>query len=244
MMLRATGSASDRNLTIVNEGECQHGQGSGHKRVIVYGAGGHAKVILATLEARGEHRIVGLLDDDRAKHGATVCGYPVLGGRELLAPLRDEGVSLAVLAAGDNDRRAQLAGVLQDSGFELPLLVHPAALRLPGSQVGSGTVVLAQAFLGADTVVGANAIVSVQAMVGHDSRAGDCVHICAGAKLGGQAEVGDFTLLGLGAVVLPQVKVGRHCIVGANAVVNKDLPDGVTAVGVPARIISSRRDQP
>ncbi len=214
------------------------------KGVIVYGAGGHAKVVVATLETGGEYQVVGLLDDDPAKQGTTVCGHPVLGGRELLAPLRGEGVSLAVLAVGDNDRRAELAHLLQEWGFRLPLVVHPTALLLPGSGVGSGTVVLAQAFLGADTCIGGNAIVSVQAIVGHDSRVGDCVHLCAGVKLGGQAEVGDLSMLGLGAVVLPGVKVGRGCIVGANAVVNRDLPDGVTAAGVPARIIARRTSLP
>jgi sugar O-acyltransferase (sialic acid O-acetyltransferase NeuD family) len=213
-------------------------------RVVVFGAGGHAKVILATLQARSEYRVAGLLDDDGTKHGTAFYGCPVLGGRELLAPLRNEGVCLAVLAVGDNDRRAQLASTLKEQGFQSLLLVHPAALILPGSELGNGTVVLAQAFIGADSTIGDNAIVSVQAIVGHDSRVGDCAQICAGVKLGGGADVGDFAFLGLGAVVLPGVKVGRRAIVGANAVVNRDLPDGVTAVGVPARIIDKRTNLP
>lgn len=213
------------------------------KMVVVYGAGGHAKVLLATLEAGGEYRIAGLVDDDRAKHGTTICGYPVLGGWELLAPLREEGVSLAVLAVGDNDSRAQMARTVVAHGFKPLLVVHPTALLLPGSQVGSGTVVLPYAFVGADARVGDNVIVSIHVLVGHDSRVGDCAHLCPGVQLGGQAEVGDFSFLGTGAVVLPGVKVGRRVIVGANATVNRDLPDGVTAVGVPARIIA-RRENP
>ena len=213
-------------------------------RIIVYGAGGHAKVLLATLQTRAEHHILGLLDDDGAKHGGAVRGYPILGGRELLPALRDEGVSLAVLAVGYNSSRAALARMLKANGFQPLTLVHPTAVVLPGSRIGSGTVVLPHAFVGGDACLGENGIVSIQVIVGHDSRVGECVQLCPGVKLGGQSEVGDFSFLGMGAVVLPRVRVGQRTIVGANAVVNRDLPDGVTAAGVPARIMSRRTELP
>lgn len=49
--------------------------------------------------------------------------------------------------------------------------------------------------------------------------------------------------LGTGAKVLDGVRIGKNVVIGANAVVNADVPDGVIAGGVPARIIR-KRDQP
>lgn len=46
--------------------------------------------------------------------------------------------------------------------------------------------------------------------------------------------------LGTGAKVLDGVRIGRNVVVGANAVVNADLPDGVVAAGIPARVIRKR----
>ena len=63
--------------------------------------------------------------------------------------------------------------------------------------------------------------------------------------IGRQAEpeqpvvIGAGSWLGTNAVVLPGVTIGRHVAVGAGSVVTADLPDGVVAAGVPARILRS-----
>lgn len=54
--------------------------------------------------------------------------------------------------------------------------------------------------------------------------------------------VGENVWLGAGAKVMDGVRIGRDVVVGAGAVVMEDLPDGVVAVGVPARIVR-RRDE-
>jgi acetyltransferase-like isoleucine patch superfamily enzyme len=52
--------------------------------------------------------------------------------------------------------------------------------------------------------------------------------------------VGDGAWLGAGAKVLDGVTIGSRAIIGAGAVVREAVPDGAVAVGVPARIVSSR----
>ena len=212
-------------------------------QLVVYGAGGHAKTVLATLEAQGQYGIIGLLDDDESRHGTAFYGYPILGGREQLKRLRKQGLCRAVVAVGDNFRRAELARLLKEQGFQLVPAIHPTATLLRGSRIGEGAVVLVNAFVGADATIGDNAIVSVGVVVGHDSIVGSWVQLAPGVCLGGEVKVGDFSLVGLGASVLPRVTVGRQVVVGANAVVIDDLPDGVTAVGIPARIIKRRITQ-
>lgn len=53
-------------------------------------------------------------------------------------------------------------------------------------------------------------------------------------------QVGDNTTIYAGAVLVGPIKVGSECVIGANAVVVSDIPDGATAVGVPARIMRSQ----
>ena len=66
---------------------------------------------------------------------------------------------------------------------------------------------------------------------------GNFVNINPGATICGQVSIGDGAYIGAGAVVKDKIRIGRGAIVGAGAVVVRDLPDGVTAVGVPARVI-------
>ncbi|CAG7656184.1 acyltransferase [Paenibacillus allorhizosphaerae] len=52
--------------------------------------------------------------------------------------------------------------------------------------------------------------------------------------------ISDGCNIGIGAVILPGVRVGENVKIGANAVVNRSIPDNVTAVGVPAKVIKKR----
>src|SRR5687767_3441040 len=74
------------------------------ERLIVIGAGGHAKVVISTLEAAG-HKVTGVYDDDRAKWGTQILGVRVRGG---LAQLGFGFRGQAVIAIGDNATRARV----------------------------------------------------------------------------------------------------------------------------------------
>lgn len=50
------------------------------EKVLILGAGGHAKIVAASIEARGKYQVAGILDDDRSRHGTEVYGYAVLAG--------------------------------------------------------------------------------------------------------------------------------------------------------------------
>ena len=55
--------------------------------------------------------------------------------------------------------------------------------------------------------------------------------------------IGDDVYVGTGAKILGPVTLGHHVNIGANAVVVKDISDGSTAVGIPAKIIKTKEDR-
>ena len=207
------------------------------KSIVVFGAGDHAKVVIATVRAVGAHRIVGLLDDDEAKHNTDWYGESVLGGSEQLQEIYRQGCRKVVVAVGSNQARADMQRLAVEAGLQPITMIHPNAVVLPGSQIGEGSVLLPQAYVGAGADIGAGVLLSVGAMVAHDCILGDWCQLCPGARLGGHARVGSYALIGLGAAVLPRVAVGEQAVIGANAAVNRDVPDCATAVGVPARVL-------
>ncbi len=210
------------------------------KPLVLFGAGGHAKILLASIEAEGRYAVVGLLDDDPARRGTTLHGRPVLGGREQLPGLRAQGICHAFVSIGADRVRGAVAELLLGHGFQPATVVHPSATIMHGARIGGGTAVLVNAFVGAEAEVGENVIVSVGALVAHDCVVGSCVQLCPFASLGGNCAVGDYSFIGMKASVLPGLTVGREVTIGAHAVVTKSLPDAVTAVGVPARIVRRR----
>ena len=82
-------------------------------------------------------------------------------------------------------------------------------------------------------------------VIGETAEIGDDVLIYHGVTLGGTGKdkgkrhptIGNGVVIGAGAKVLGPIKVGDNAKIGANAVVVKDVPEGATAVGIPAKNI-------
>jgi sugar O-acyltransferase (sialic acid O-acetyltransferase NeuD family) len=198
--------------------------------VYVLGCGGHAKVVVQTLRALG-YGIAAVFDDDTFKCGKELLGIPVSGTTQCMA---DRPGVPAVIAIGDNAARRSIAARYDADWLTI---VHPRAYVDPSAQLGPGTVVFAGAVVQAASRIGNHVIVNTSASVDHDCVIEDHVHIAPGVRLAGAVTIGSGTFVGLGAVVLPERRVGANSVVGAGAVVTRDLSDGVTAVGVPARVI-------
>ena len=194
--------------------------------VLVVGAGGHGRVVVATLQAAGV-AVAGVLDD--APSTPDVLGVPVLGPVEMLAG----HAGPAVLGIGSNRVRQRLAAAFP--GVAWATAVHPSAVVHASVAAGPGTVVFAGAVVQPGVVLGAHAIVNTAATVDHDCRIGDFAHLAPGVHLSGDVRVGEGALLGVGACAAPGTSVGAWSVVGAGGVVVRDVPAGVTAVGVPAR---------
>jgi len=212
-------------------------------RIVIFGAGGHARSVIAALHAQGRWRIAGLLEEAGGAAAKTVLGHEVLGDRTRLPALRQAGVARAFVAIGDNHARGRIAAVLTDAGFSLVSVIHPTAVCTLNASIAAGAFVHALALVGPECEVGRNAIVQPFVSLGHESRIGDCVQFAPGVHVGGRTRIGDYCFLGPGAVVFPGITLGRNVAVGANSVVNKDVADDMVVVGNPARLLR-RADPP
>jgi acetyltransferase EpsM len=197
-------------------------------RVTVIGAGGHAKVVIATAVAMG-WEVEAVLDDDPARWGQTILGYSIAGPCERVLATPD---ATAVIAIGSNAARRRIGAAAR---CRFATLVHPTAHVHPSVRLGAGSVVMAGAIVQPDSALGSHAIVNTAASVDHDCVVGEAVHLAPGARLAGGVHIGDEVLVGIGAVVIPGIHVGARSTVGAGAVVVQDVPEGVVTVGVPAR---------
>lgn len=208
-----------------------------NKRLIaLFGASGHAKVILDILEKSGDAEIAGLFDDSEAKRGMSLLGYPVLGGRdELLEHARRRPGLEVIISIGIIHIRMTLAGWFRERGIAFGTAVHPSAAIGRGVVIGEGTVVMATAVVNPDARIGEHVIVNTGATVDHDCVIGHGVHLAPGVTVCGGVTIGHDTLVGVGARVLPNLKIGNTVIIGGGAVVTTHVADGVTVIGCPAK---------
>lgn len=204
------------------------------EKIFIFGASGHAKVVMDIVERQGLYDIAFLADDDPGLKSATVYGYQVIGGKaELLAG----GIKRGIVAIGNNSARHAVSSWLTDNDFELVNALHPAAQLARGVFVGAGTVIMAGAVVNSDTTVGNGVIINTRASVDHDCTIGNYSHIAPGATLCGTVQIGKESFICAGATVIPNLTIGCRVTVGAGATVIRNIPDNVIVAGTPARIL-------
>ena len=168
------------------------------------------------------------------RRGATLLGSvdDLVGGSITDVP-SDAAV---VVAVGDPASRLALADRLAAAGYGVaPALVHPAATVGADVRLGDGAVLAAGAHVTTNVTVGRHVQVNVGAVVSHDSVIGDHATLSPGVLVNGSVHAGEGVFLGTGAIVTPGRTIGRWAVIGAGAVVIRDVPEGITATGVPAR---------
>ncbi len=193
------------------------------------GAGGHAKVVVATALAAGRE-VAAVLDDAPALFGTALGGARVEG--PVASALAGYGDCEAVVAVGDNAARARLASLVR---LPFATLVHPFSWIAPDASLGEGTVVFAGAVVQPGTRIGRHAILNTGCSVDHDGDVGDFAHVAPGARLAGAVTLGAGAFVGIGASVVQGRAVGAWATVGAGAAVVRDVDAGATVRGVPAR---------
>jgi sugar O-acyltransferase (sialic acid O-acetyltransferase NeuD family) len=204
------------------------------KTLAIIGASGHGKVVADAAISSGQWDDVVFYDD--AWPSKTLNGNSEIVGntRSLLALVEKPSI---IVAIGNNKIRLEKQRYFAASGFDIATVVHPSSVISKNASIGHGTVAMAGSVINADAKVGEACIVNTNAVIEHDCALADAVHISPGACLAGGVFVGECSWVGIGASVIQQKVIGKNVKVGANAAVVTDLPDNVTAVGVPARII-------
>ena len=205
--------------------------------VYVYGAGGHSLVVMDVLRDLGVP-VLGVFADEGARHRRHELVHP---GIRIVGPEAFADIAHPfVMCIGRNCERAEIEQLLPGN---FRTAIHSSAIIAPTASIGEGTVVLHGAVVQPNTVVGRHVLINTAASVDHDNVIGDYAHISPHATLCGHVEIGEGTHVGAGAVIIPSVKVGRWSTIGAGTVVVRNVPDGVTVVGNPARVVHGSHGQ-
>ncbi|MBL0419579.1 acetyltransferase [Ramlibacter sp. AW1] len=210
-------------------------------RIVLLGAGGHASDLLAALDAiRLESNappshldIAGYMAEGEVRHDR-FSGRSVkfLGSFDNIATV---GATHFVPCVGYPRGRQQVAAIGLRAALKPYTIVHPRAYVPPTAVVGPGCQILANACVSPLAALGAFVLIGQGAIVGHDCKIGDFSAVMPAACLSGDVVVGAGTLIGANSTVIEGLSIGPEARVGAGAVVTRDVPAGVTAVGVPAR---------
>ena len=196
--------------------------------MIIYGAGGHAKVVYDCLISQGV-KIKGAFDDN-----SVIKSFFDLIVKTPYSPHLFINEKL-IICIGSNKIRHELSLSVKHA---FGIAIHKTAFLARGSNVSQGSMILAKSVIQTEAQIGNHAIINTGAIVEHDCVIADFVHIGPGAVICGNVRIGIGTIVGANATILPGVSIGKWAIVGAGSVVLNDVANGAKIAGNPTNIIS------
>jgi acetyltransferase EpsM len=210
------------------------------KPLVIFGAGGLGRELIGWIRgssngATPRWQVSGFVDD-AATPGARCADLPVYERAAVSAPRY-------LLAIGSPSIRQRLAGELRALGWEAETWVHESVVRGVDVEVGEGSVVMPHCLLASGARLGRFVLSIGQNGIGHDADVGDFSVLLGQVSLGGGVTIGKCALVGSGAVIHPEKRVGDGATVGIGSVVLRDVPQGMTVFGNPARRMPQSRRQ-
>ncbi|MEA5009350.1 acetyltransferase [Clostridium tyrobutyricum] len=211
------------------------------KKIVLIGAGGHCKVIIDIIKSTDEYKIIGIID---IKASGELLDIPIMGNDAILQGVYDSGVDYAFIGIGalyDINMRNIIYSKLKSIGFKLPVLIHKDSIISPYAHVGDGTCIMAGAIVNAGAHIGENCIINTGSVIEHDCKIGNNTHVSPNAALSGGTKIGCNTHIGIGSSIIQGVTIGDNVTIGAGSVVIENIPDNVVSVGVPSKIIKTKK---
>ena len=206
------------------------------KDLYIIGAGGFGREVAWLVERINEKEatwdLKGFIDDNAGRWDSTEDGYPVLGGCDYLMSL---GEVYAVCAIGSSKLRRAVVKKLAESAVRFASVIDPSVILSNRVSIGEGTIICAGSIVTVDIAIGRHNIINLDCTIGHDVVLNDFDTLYPSVNVSGNVVVGTCCELGTGAQIIQGKRIADDTIIGAGTVVVRDIDEGGTYVGNPAR---------
>lgn len=206
------------------------------KLVGVYGASGCGRGVMPL--ARHQLTDTELVFIDDGDHPSLVNGHPCHSWTDFLAiPAASKQVAIAI---SDSRIRMRLADKCVQSGIGFVEIRAENVVEMDDVILGPGAILSPFVTLTSNIRIGSHFHANLYSYVEHDCIIGDYVTFAPGVRCNGNVLIEDHAYIGAGATLRQgkpgtPLRIGKGALVGMGAVVTKDVPDGATVVGIPAR---------
>ena len=184
-------------------------------KLILIGAGGHAKSCIDIIKSRDDYEIFGLIGEENQK-GLMVNNYKIIGSDQDLIKF-SKYIKLAFISIGQIKSykvKYDLYLRAKEIGFSLPTIISPLAYVADNVVIGEGTIIMHGAIINSGAKIGSNCIINTRSIIEHETIVEDHCHISTGTILNGNVRVKQKSFIGSGVVVKENTSIGKKSIIG------------------------------
>lgn len=189
------------------------------KKVLI-GNGGHAREVMAQMGVKLDRFV-----DDQYVDEET---FPI--------SKLDPEKHAVMIAVADSKDRFDIAQRLP-KGIQFFNFIHPTALIMDNVEIGEGSFIGAYSILTTNIKIGKHAILNRGNHIGHDCRIGDYFSAMPGAIVSGNVTIYSLVYMGNNSSIREKLSIHSLATIGMNSAVVKNIEDGGTYVGCPAKNI-------
>lgn len=206
-----------------------------NQRLVMIGAGGHAKVCYDIAQKMNKWNEIIILDDNLDNNY-----FEISGSISDIGNYIDN--SDFFVAIGDNETREKITSKLINKTATIVTLIHPQATIASNVEIEIGTVVMAGVVINSATKIGESCIINTSSSIDHDNTIGNFVHISPGVHLAGAVVIGNRVWIGIGSQTVQHISIGENTVVGAGTTVLNNISSNCIAVGSPAKVIDTKKN--
>lgn len=205
------------------------------KKIIVLGSGGHAKVVIDTLQQLNKD-IIGIAT---LSNESSFMGIPIIGKDDDVLRYSPNEILLVngIGSIGNMGLRKKVFLKFKNKGYFFYTMIHPSAILSPTVTLGEGVQIMAGSVVQTDVQIGDNVLLNTRTSIDHECQIGGHSHIAPGCTISGQVLVEEEVHLGTGTTVIQQINIGKGVLAGAGSVIIQDIPSYQKVYGVPAKVI-------
>ena len=212
------------------------------KNILIYGASGHAKMIVDIIHKNNNYTVIGFVDSFKPLN-QDIYGYKIIGNLDELPNLiKEHNIYGIVIGIGDNFTRQKAYTKILKIAPTLKFVpvVHPSAVLANDIVIPRGTVVMPSVVINTNAKVGEFCILNTKSSLGHDSSMADFSSLASGVIISGNVQIGLCSAICLSTSIIQNVSIGNHTVIGAASLVLKSIGDCKLAYGIPIHTIKDR----
>jgi len=207
------------------------------KPLVIFGAGGHAKACISTIEKQNKYKIVGYVNSKKS-----TTPYKYLGNDEdYISNVDRIGGHYYFIAIGDNYVRYRVYEKIRHLGGEVATIIHPSSVIADNVEILGGVIVMPSVTIQPGVSISSFCVINTASTIDHNCYVGQFSSIAPGATICGRVKIGKFSFVGAGSTVIHNIDVGNNVVIGAGSCVVSNIKENSFGYGSPYRHVRARQ---
>jgi sugar O-acyltransferase (sialic acid O-acetyltransferase NeuD family) len=217
------------------------------KKIIIFGKGGHAKIVLDTIKLIKNYKAIGFISDKEysTSFSKQIKYLGLIKDLNKIIKKQNSKDLFGIIGIGNNIMRKKISLKVKkiNKNFKWINVVHPSVVISPSATIGVGNIILAGSIICAETKIYNHVSINTGSYIDHNNTFHNFSSTGPGVVTGGNVKIGESSFLGIGCTIKHKIFIGTNTIIGGQAFVCKNCKPNSLYYGVPAKRIRQRTEK-